>query len=178
MSAHLLVAGPVEAALTAGVVRYLLRTDPSLVAHRISPSMADRRGVPGPRRPVLALRRAWIVLAVMVALTPLGLLAPGRAFGEARPAELDLARYHLDAVPRGLASYAGFWHNALFDGYDFTGDRSPMLGYLGSALVGVAALGMVFIFLSMLARSRRGRRRHRGGADAPGDGGAVGPVWS
>ena len=39
-------------------------------------------------------------------LTPLGLLAPGGAFGEDAPANLDLAKYHLSAVPNGLAKYS------------------------------------------------------------------------
>ena len=58
----------------------------------------------------------------MVVLTPLGLIAPGGAFGEDAPEDLDLQKYHLNAVPSGLRHYAGFWHNALFDGYDFTND--------------------------------------------------------
>ena len=70
----------------------------------------------------------------MVVLTPLGLLAPGGAFGEDAPGDLDLKKYHLDAVPRGLQHYAGFWHNALFDGYDFSHDKHPDVGYLVSAV--------------------------------------------
>ena len=43
----------------------------------------------------------------MVVLTPLGLLAPGGAFGEDAPQHLDLQKYDLDAVPNGLRHYAG-----------------------------------------------------------------------
>jgi cobalt/nickel transport system permease protein len=76
----------------------------------------------------------------MAVLTPLGLLAPGGAFGEDPPSDLDLRRYHLGAVPDGLARYAGFWHHALFDGYGFGGDAHPVLGYLVSAVIGTAVI--------------------------------------
>ena len=79
----------------------------------------------------------------MIALAPLGLLAPGRAFGEDAPGNLALAKYHLDAVPRGLRHYAGFWHNTLFSGYDFSHDRHPTIGYLVSAVVGIAVIAAV-----------------------------------
>jgi cobalt/nickel transport system permease protein len=78
----------------------------------------------------------------MVLLAPLGLLADGTAFGEDAPADLDLERYHLDAVPTGLARYAGFWHNTLFDGYSFADESNPVLAYLLSAAVGVAAIAL------------------------------------
>jgi cobalt ECF transporter T component CbiQ len=45
-----------------------------------------------------------------------------------------------------LRHYAGFWHNALFDGYDFTQDRHPTLGYLVSATVGLLVIALV-VFL-------------------------------
>ena len=88
----------------------------------------------------------------MIALTPLGLLAPGRAFGEDAPTHLDLDRYHLNAVPRGLRHYAGFWHNAVFSGYDFSHDRHPTVGYLISAFVGIAAIAVVIFAAFGLVR--------------------------
>ena len=41
-------------------------------------------------------------------------------------------------MPDGLRHYAGFWHNALFDGYGFSHDKHPVIGYLVSAVVGIA----------------------------------------
>jgi cobalt/nickel transport system permease protein len=81
----------------------------------------------------------------LVLLTPLGLLAPGSAFGEDAPGDLDLAKYHIDAVPRGLQHYAGFWHNALFDGYGFSNDAHPTIGYLVSALFGIAVIAVALL---------------------------------
>jgi cobalt/nickel transport system permease protein len=147
--AHLTVAGGVELALTAGVIAYLQRADLPLL--RLNhPRVPDAVGA-DPARP-LAARALVLGLGGLALLTPLGLLAPGSAFGEDRPADLDLARYHLDAVPRGLARYAGFWHHALFEGYDFTGDRHPVLGYLVSAGVGVLVIAAVVLVVVVAAR--------------------------
>ena len=103
----------------------------------------------------------------MAVLTPLGLLAPGGAFGEEQPRDLDLQKYHLDAVPDGLRHYAGFWHHALFNGYDFTHDQHPAVGYLVSAGFGIAAIAVVvlavFALMRLVRRSRGARRdEHRG----------------
>jgi len=148
--AHLLVAGVVEAALTAGVIAYLQRANqPVLQINRAATPDWDVDASPG------RLRWRWALtgLGVMAVLTPLGLLAPGGAFGEDAPASLDLARYHLDAVPSGLARYAGFWHNALFNGYDFSHDAHPTLGYVISAVVGMAVIGLaVFVVLKLVGR--------------------------
>jgi cobalt/nickel transport system permease protein len=95
----------------------------------------------------------------MAVLTPLGLLAPGTAFGEDAPADLDLKKYKLDAVPSGLRRYAGFWHHAIFDGYDFRHDPHPVVGYLVSAAAGILFVGLVICagFAAVhLARRRSG----------------------
>jgi cobalt/nickel transport system permease protein len=160
--AHLTVAGVVEAVLTAGVVTYLQRANlPVLRINHGSVPEADADVAP-PRR--LGWRWAVIGIGTMLVLTPLGLLAPGGAFGEDAPDDLDLRKYHLDAVPSGLRHYAGFWHNALFDGYGFGNDAHPVLGYVVSALVGIAVvvIGVVAAFAMTRAvrRSRAGRRRN------------------
>lgn len=148
--AHLTVAGFVELALTAGVIAYLQRANVALL--RINP--ANTTGDVGARvaRPP-SWRPALVALGVMVVLTPLGLVAPGTAFGEDAPSNLDLRRYHLDAVPSGLRHYAGFWHHAIFDGYDFSHDAHPTVGYLVSALVGIAAIACVVLTVVAAARA-------------------------
>jgi cobalt/nickel transport system permease protein len=158
--AHLLVAGVVEAALTAGVVTYLQRANRPVL--RINEAMTPDWEVGEPPKR-LGWRWALIGLGGMALLTPLGLLAPGGAFGEAAPADLDLRRYHLDAVPSGLRRYAGFWHNALFDGYDFSHDSHPVVGYLVSAAVGMVVIGLAVFVLFRLVR----RRMLRTGDAAP-----------
>lgn len=156
--AHLTVAGVVEFALTAGVVAYLQRANLPLlhVNHR---TVAERDDDLAPARRA-GWRWALIGLGVTAVVTPLGLLAPGTAFGEDAPANLDLRRYHLSAVPDGLARYAGFWHHAIFDGYGFGHDRHPAIGYLVSAFVGIAAIALAVGVLVVVARQvKRVRRR-------------------
>jgi cobalt/nickel transport system permease protein len=150
MLAHLTVAGLVELALTAGAVAYLQRANLPLlrINHGAVPDTADELGP----RARLGWRWAVAGLGTLIALAPLGLLAPGAAFGEDSPGDLDLAKYHLDAVPVGLRHYAGFWHNALFDGYGFSHDRHPTIGYLVSAFVGVAAIAVVILAVATFTR--------------------------
>jgi cobalt/nickel transport system permease protein len=136
MFAHLLVAGVVEFALTAGVIAYLQRANlPLLRINHRDGGEADVRDAArgGPR---VRWRFAGIGLLVLVLLTPLGLLAPGAAFGE-------------DAHGKG------FLRHALFDGYDFTNNAHPVLGYLVSAAVGMLVIGLVVGAGFVIARRAR-----------------------
>ena len=106
------------------MIAYLQRANlPLLRINHPDVPMTDAEIEPARRRSAGAGR--WSVIGVLVALTPLGLLAPGGAFGEDAPDDLDLGRYGLDAVPSGLRHYAGFWHHAVFDGYGFADDAHP-----------------------------------------------------
>lgn len=162
MLAHLTVAGLVEAALTGGVLAYLQRANLPLlrINHPGVPvDEASRTRSPGRLKPIQLALTAVVLMAL---LTPLGLLAPGGAFGEDSASSLNLKQTHLSAVPSGLRKYNGFWHHAMFSGYGFSHDRHPVLGYLLSALVGVAVIAMVVFGISYLAvRLSRSRRRER-----------------
>jgi cobalt/nickel transport system permease protein len=153
--AHLAVAGVIELVLTTGIVAYLQRANLPLL--RINHAAVADQEAPGePRR--LGWRCAVVGLGALAALTPLGLIAPGGAFGEAAPADLDLNRYHLNAVPNGLRHYAGFWHHALFNGYDFAHDAHPTVGYLLSAAVGMAVIAAVVVAVFAVVRFVQSRR--------------------
>jgi cobalt/nickel transport system permease protein len=170
MLAHLTIAGLAEGILTGGVVAYLQRANLPLL--RINhpgvavPGEKSEKAEKGAgRRRVRPLHVALGAIAVMAALTPLGLLAPGGAFGEDAPEDLDLHKYGLSAVPSGLNKYNGFWHHALFNGYDFTSDAHPTVGYIVSAVVGIAVVGAAIFLVTMAVRwtaARRagGSRRH------------------
>ena len=158
--AHLTVAGAVEAALTGGVIGYLQRANLPLL--RINhPGVPLEQSAAGTTRPsrLRPIQLAIGAVVVMALLTPLGLLAPGGAFGESSPDNLDLKKTHLSAVPTGLRKYNGFWHHAMFSGYDFSNDSHPALGYLLSAVVGIAAIATVVFAVAYLAvRISRARR--------------------
>jgi cobalt/nickel transport system permease protein len=114
MLAHLAVAGIAEGIITAAVVAYLQRANLPLlqVNHPGVPVDAEAAAVERSHR--RRLRPSVIaggVVALMVGLTPLGLLAPGGAFGEAAPQDLDLQKLGLKAVPAGLNKYNGIWRD-------------------------------------------------------------------
>jgi len=152
--AHLTVAGFAELALTAGVVAYLQRANLPLLAfkHRGIAETADDSSPPRS-----AWRWALIGIGVTALLTPLGLLAPGGAFGEDAPAELDLGKYHLGAVPRGLVKYADFWQHTLFADYGFSSGQHETLAYLISAGLGILAAGAAVFAIVVTTRFVSGR---------------------
>jgi cobalt/nickel transport system permease protein len=156
--AHLTVAGLVELVITAGVIAYLQRANLPLL--RINhPAVPETEAeVAPPRR--LGWRWALIGLGVLVVLSPLGLLAPGGAFGEDAPADLDLGKYGLRAIPSGLEKYNSFWSHSLLGGYGFNSGDHPVLGYLLSALVGIVVIGLAILAVFGVTRLlRRGRGR-------------------
>lgn len=157
--AHLTIAGGVEAALTFGIVSYLQRAnlDSLRINHPAVPA-TDAGLAPG--RP--AWRWALIGLVVMIALTPLGLLAPGGAFGEDAPEDLDLGKYGLNAVPSGLNKYADFWSHTLLGGYGFGDGDHETLGYLLSAFTGLAIIALAIAALFGLGRLVRRSSRAAG----------------
>jgi cobalt/nickel transport system permease protein len=151
--AHLTVAGGVEFVLTAGVVAYLQRANLPLLRINHAAVPETEAELPPPRP--IGWRWGLVGLGTMIALTPLGLLAPGSAFGEDAPSDLSLEKYHLNAVPSGLRHYAGFWHSAMFNGYGFSHDQHPAIGYLVSAFVGIAVITMVFFAVFGVTRLLR-----------------------
>jgi cobalt/nickel transport system permease protein len=162
--AHLTVAGFAEFAATAGVIAYLQRANlPILRINHANVPVTDEELA----RKRAGWRWALIGLAVMIVLTPLGLLAPGGAFGEDAPAGLDLAKYHLSAVPEGLNRFSSFWSHAFLGGYGFNGGDHPVIGYLVSAFVGIAFIGVFLVGFIWVVRMITGRRRDHDAGRAP-----------
>jgi cobalt/nickel transport system permease protein len=163
MLAHLTIAGAAEAILTGGVFAYLARADVSrLIAnHRNIPVTADTNS-PTKTRALSPARVAIGFIVVMVLLTPLGLLAPGGAFGEEAPADLNLGKLGLNSVPAGLNKYNGFWSHTLLGGYGFKGGQHANLGYILSAVVGIAVIAIVIFAIGKLIELLL---RRRGGAE-------------
>src|SRR6266511_161916 len=169
MLAHLTVAGAAEAILTAGVLGYLARADVRRLvpSHPGVPVTAGETPAAPPRRFTPGRVAVGFVLLI-VALTPLGLLAPGGAFGEGAPEDIDLGRYGLNAVPSGLARYNGWWSHSVLNGYGFSGGQDPNLAYVLSAVVGIAVVGaLVFALAKLVEVAVRRRQPDRAGlADA------------
>jgi cobalt/nickel transport system permease protein len=157
--AHLTIAGAAEAILTGGVFAYLARADARRVAasHPGVPVTADDTAPVRPRR-LTPARVAVAFIAVMVLLTPLGLLAPGGAFGEDAPEDLNLGELGLQAIPAGLNKYNGFWSHNLLGGYGFADGQHANLGYILSALVGIAVIAVAILIVGKVAEHLLRRR--------------------
>lgn len=159
MIGHLTFAGLAEAVISAGLVAYLQVADPALL-HATSGVVAD--GEDG-RSAASSFRRLWIMIAVFMLLTPLGILAAGTAWGEWSPAELAHAAASApvvnsppSTVPAGLQRFSSFW-TAPFPAYAPAFVHSRGFGYLLSAMFGVGIL----LILSLAGRSwalRSGRK--------------------
>ncbi|MGA9760874.1 MAG: cobalt transporter CbiM [Gaiellaceae bacterium] len=155
--AHLTIAGAAELILTVGVVAYLQRANLPLL--RINhPGVVDTDEELAPVRGLPALRWALVGIGTMIVLSPLGLLAPGGAYGEDAPVDLNLHKYGLSAIPSGLQHYNGFWRHTLLPDYGVSSGEHANLGYLLSALFGALAVGAA-VFLLVAAVWALARRR-------------------
>ncbi len=86
-------------------------------------------------------RKAWITLVVLIALTPLGLLASGTAWGEWGTDEI---KGLLGYIPQGLSRLADINHIAFLPDYSLPGLGASFagqtVGYYISAIVGVGII--------------------------------------
>ncbi|MGV1007182.1 MAG: cobalt transporter CbiM [Dermatophilaceae bacterium] len=148
--AHLTVASFAEAIVAAGVFAYLQRADISALVPN-HPTIPVTRDGSQPRRSRLSPTSVALgFVAAMIVLTPLGLLAPGGAFGEDAPEDLDLGSLGLSAIPEGLEQYNSFWSHTVLRDYGFGDGDSPVLGYLVSAVVGIAVVGAAIFLIGKL----------------------------
>jgi cobalt/nickel transport system permease protein len=155
--AHLTIAGAAELLLTVGVVAYLQRANlPLLRINHPGVVDTDEELAPTDGRP--ALRWALIGITTMIVVSPLGLLAPGGAYGEDAPVDLNLHKYGLSAIPSGLQRYNGFWKHTLLPDYGFSSGRHANIAYVLSAVFGALIVGAA-IFLLVGAVRAVARRR-------------------
>ncbi len=143
---HALVASVVEGGMTALVVAYLQR------AHQ--PVLLFAGGAGGQDSPagIGRLRGLWVGLAVLAIATPLGLLAPGTAWGEWSAEQLT--RRGLAFVPSGLRRLENLW-GAPLAGYDVRSLGNAALGYVLSAALGILMVALCVWLFTTLAASRR-----------------------
>lgn len=146
---HMLVASVVEGLLTALVVAYLQRSNSNIITAGETPVLAGETG--GFRK----FRGLLVVLAVLIVASPLGLLAPGTAWGEWGTHELS--RLGLKTIPAGLQQLSTFW-GAPLAGYKLPALGNASLGYLLSAATGIAIIGLLAWLFSLLLNSRTGKK--------------------
>lgn len=144
---HMLVASVVEGIMTALVVVALQRSN--------SPILSGAEKLGGFEEASCAgkLRWLWVGLLVLVVASPLGLLAPGTAWGEWGTEEL--AGMGLGAIPAGLEKLSTLWGAPLAD-YELPALGNANLGYVLSAVVGVAITAiLVWLFVMLLTAGTR-----------------------
>lgn len=143
---HMLVASVIEGAVAALVVAYLQRSNaPAL---QLNGAPVTSAGEPAP----LSYRWLWVGLAILAVATPLGLLAPGTAWGEWGSGEF--AEIGLPAVPQGLAALESLW-GAPLAGYEIPILGNASAGYVLSAVLGIVLVGALVWLLSAVLAGRR-----------------------
>jgi cobalt/nickel transport system permease protein len=148
---HMLVASVVEGLVTALVILYLQKTNKEILSISTNPAAAEAGGF---RR----LRGFWVTLAILVFLTPIGLLAPGTAWGEW--GSNQLTQMGLSFIPQGFARLQGLWGAPLAD-YDLPALGNANLGYIISAILGILIIGILAWLLTTAISS--GRSSNTGG---------------
>ncbi len=169
MIGHLTFAGLAELVLSAGVVAYFQRTNPSLLKLTAPGALrADQEMSPRAEGSTWsAVRPLGAALALLLVLTPLGILAGGTAWGEwsTRDFSRPETRQRIAAAsqdqappaqpPRGLARLCSVW-TAPFPQYAPALVRRPAVGYTLSAMFGSGVIILICLVGGWLAS--RGRR--------------------
>lgn len=155
--AHSVFAGPLEAVVTTAAIAYIVKFAPHIIANE-QPVL---KGEPETGNSFLKRYKALLIpLVILVALTPLGLIATGTAWGEWGTDEI---KEKLGYIPQGFALAADKWH-ALFSDYGLplfgTGKAASIAGYIISAIVGVAVISGLIILTSTLIMKAQKKLPH------------------
>ncbi|MBZ5649245.1 MAG: cobalt transporter CbiM [Acidobacteriia bacterium] len=164
MLGHLTFAGLAELFVAGGVVAYLQRTNPALLGQR-SAAGAKEDASPAAASGWKTTRPLWIRLALLMLLTPLGILAAGTAWGEWEAKDFSDAqmRRQITAAsgqvappseqPRGLARLSSLW-SAPFPKYAPPFVHHPAFGYVMSAMFGCGLILGFFLFMGWMIGKR------------------------
>jgi cobalt/nickel transport system permease protein len=151
MIGHLTVAGLAELVVSGGVVAYLQRAEPGLLK-----ATAPGTSISGEAVGWKGLRPLWMALAILLVLTPLGILAAGAAWGEWVPEDFSTpqARQQIAAAsgnhappaaaPAGLQKLSTVW-TAPMPRYAPPILKSAQLGYILSAMLGTGLIVLAFL---------------------------------
>lgn len=126
---HLLI-GILEGVVTAAVLAYVKKMSPDIIYH-------DKLSK---KRPMYAL------LLVLIAISPIGLLAAGSAWGEWSGDEI---KNMIGYIPRAFQN--GINYSAVASDYSVSG-MNEVIGYIVSAAAGVAVILILFKLLSSLKK--------------------------
>ncbi len=155
MVGHLSFAGIAEMIITGGLLAYLQRANPDLLG--LAAKWTATAGAC--ENAWRSTRKLWYGLALMMLLSPLGLIAAGTAWGEwgaedfsspeARQA-IAVASHNMSppgAAPQGLAELANVWQAPIPD-YAPAFMHSANFGYILSALFGSGLILLMCLLVS------------------------------
>jgi cobalt/nickel transport system permease protein len=143
---HALAASVVEGLVTALVVGYLQRANQSALTFEKKTEISPEAG---------GFAKWWALLtglAVMIVLVPVGLLAPGTAWGEWGTQQLS--GLGLAFIPEGMARLSGWW-SAPLPGYNLPALKNASLGYILAGVTGTVVIGIVAWLFTMLVSARK-----------------------
>jgi cobalt/nickel transport system permease protein len=144
----MMLAGAAEAVLSAGVVAWLQRAQPELLAPSAAAGWRATRGL-------------WAGVGSLMVASPLGLIAGGMAWEEWGPGDLTDAATRTEiaqasggvtpsaALPQGLERLADLWTAPMPD-YAPAFLHNPVFGYIASALIGGGLIVLVMTALGAL----------------------------
>lgn len=110
-----------------------------------------------------SVHKLWAALAVLIILSPLGLIIPeyfkaDGAWGEWGPDEMRILSGY---IPKGLGKLSSLWNAPLpdytFKGWENKGPARMSLAYVVSAVTGVIAVIIVMFFVGKILSKKGGK---------------------
>jgi cobalt/nickel transport system permease protein len=128
---HMLVVGIIEGTVTAGIYGYIRKVSPEALykSERVS------------------LKPIYMLLIGLVALSPIGLLASGTAWGEWANEEIQVL---VGYIPKGMEKGVSF--ASVVPGYSIA-HTPEVLAYILSAVIGVSIIFLLFRWANKMSRS-------------------------
>jgi cobalt/nickel transport system permease protein len=126
---HLLIAGFAEAAVASFGYQWMVRQYPVLLHEKKHVAQSNMGNI-------------LLGITILIFLAPMGLLAPGTAWGEWSREELS--KMGIGYIPAGFDKWNSLWRAPIPD-YDISILHNSTVAYLVSALMGVALIIGIFI---------------------------------
>lgn len=98
-------------------------------------------------------KRLWIGIAIMAALTPIGIILPKIMGGEGAWGEWDTESLHkmLGYVPSELKRLSDLWSAPIPD-YSLGGDSSPAMTYIIYIASGLLGIGLTWLVVHLITK--------------------------
>lgn len=148
--AHLTIAGPFEALVTGFVVKYMQKSNPSMLQIYPPQKSLDKK-----LNAIGGMKKYWYALIALIILAPLGLIAKGTAYGEWSAGDLKST---LGFIPEGMAKLSGTW-KAILPHYSIPGFGntffSSSLGYIFCAIVALIIILVITMIISIMKKRKK-----------------------